>query len=254
MQELFRVHDFPEGSRYTIIGYADTSHNSRYNLDLSHQRAEQVKALLITQGVEASRIETAGRGEANVAAEKARRVDVFLEQEEEEPKYLRMDYGHTRGFPPVGVPSTLIVEDLRGDSIREIRRCEPFCDLIVRADDSLRFVTAHEGYQGASVVISSDRYRKYTVERDTNAFTWRMINWEIAEIGDMQYIFLRGLKFNGRELDLAASAPALKEAQEIIEARPFPHYLIELILPQEARYTTAEVEEAYKAKALADYL
>lgn len=40
----------------------------------------------------------------------------------------------------------------------------------------------------------------------------------------------------------------------MVESRPFPHYSVELILPQEARYTTAEVEEVYKAKALADYL
>ena len=44
-------------------GYADTTGNSEANLTLSQHRADSVKAYLVSQGIDPSRIITAGRGE-----------------------------------------------------------------------------------------------------------------------------------------------------------------------------------------------
>jgi OOP family OmpA-OmpF porin len=45
------------------IGHADRLGSKKYNQKLSVRRAEAVKAYLVTQGIEASRIRTEGRGE-----------------------------------------------------------------------------------------------------------------------------------------------------------------------------------------------
>jgi OOP family OmpA-OmpF porin len=54
-----------------ITGYTDNVGNAAKNIKLSQKRAEAVKADLVSKGVEASRIKTAGLGQANpVAANK----------------------------------------------------------------------------------------------------------------------------------------------------------------------------------------
>jgi outer membrane protein OmpA-like peptidoglycan-associated protein len=54
--------------RVRIEGYTDSSGDSTANLALSRQRAEAVRDALVAAGVKASRIEVAGRGEANPVA------------------------------------------------------------------------------------------------------------------------------------------------------------------------------------------
>jgi outer membrane protein OmpA-like peptidoglycan-associated protein len=73
--------------RVRIEGYTDSSGDSTANLALSRQRAEAVRDALVAAGVKASRIEVAGRGEADPVASndseagraRNRRVVVTLE-------------------------------------------------------------------------------------------------------------------------------------------------------------------------------
>ena len=75
---------------------ADTTGADKYNAELGQKRAERVKAILVSEGVEAARISTASRGEAEaVGDQKAvsgysqgydRRVDVVLKGVVHAPK------------------------------------------------------------------------------------------------------------------------------------------------------------------------
>ena len=61
-----------------LYGYADRRGDEDYNLALSEKRAEQVKHYLLSQGVQAVQIETAGYGEAQpVAAQQTWENDFF---------------------------------------------------------------------------------------------------------------------------------------------------------------------------------
>ena len=51
-----------------IFGYTDSSGSDDYNLKLSEQRAASVKTYLVSKGINASRINTVGRGEADPIA------------------------------------------------------------------------------------------------------------------------------------------------------------------------------------------
>ncbi|HEV2080348.1 MAG TPA: OmpA family protein [Allosphingosinicella sp.] len=53
-------------SHIQVVGHADSSGSSAYNLRLSHRRAKSVEAALIAKGFPKQRIVTAGRGESNV--------------------------------------------------------------------------------------------------------------------------------------------------------------------------------------------
>ncbi len=55
----------PRIEMITITGYTDRIGSSTYNMKLSQQRADAVRAYLIEQGVSAGRIETKGMGSAN---------------------------------------------------------------------------------------------------------------------------------------------------------------------------------------------
>jgi len=71
-----------------LEGHADSDYRSDYNLELSRQRAEVVKQLLVTSGFDVNRIKVAGFGETSPRShekslsDKAqnRRVDIFLLQ------------------------------------------------------------------------------------------------------------------------------------------------------------------------------
>lgn len=51
--------------RVAVIGHADRAGDSEYNRQLSAQRAQAVKDVLVAQGIPADRIDTAARGEAD---------------------------------------------------------------------------------------------------------------------------------------------------------------------------------------------
>jgi OOP family OmpA-OmpF porin len=53
------------GVNVRIDGYTDSSGSAAYNLQLSERRAKAVRSYLISQGVDADRLETQGFGEAN---------------------------------------------------------------------------------------------------------------------------------------------------------------------------------------------
>jgi OOP family OmpA-OmpF porin len=53
----------------TIVGYTDKIGSSTYNQKLSVQRAESVKAYLVSKGVPSSRLQAVGKGEADPVVE-----------------------------------------------------------------------------------------------------------------------------------------------------------------------------------------
>ncbi len=55
-----------EGADVVVIGHTDRAGTDAYNDRLSHERAGQIKALLVARGMDVSRIRTAGRGEREV--------------------------------------------------------------------------------------------------------------------------------------------------------------------------------------------
>ena len=57
-------HPYLQGYRFLIVGHTDGKGNREYNLKLSQQRAEAIRAALISPfGIPASRIEAVGLGE-----------------------------------------------------------------------------------------------------------------------------------------------------------------------------------------------
>lgn len=55
------LHDSPE-LRISLVGHTDNIGSEKFNLRLSQHRAETMKAYLVSRGVDASRISTAGKG------------------------------------------------------------------------------------------------------------------------------------------------------------------------------------------------
>jgi OOP family OmpA-OmpF porin len=77
-------HPYLQGYRFLIVGHTDAKGNREYNLKLSQQRADAIRAALINPfGISASRIEAVGLGEeqllkpANPEAAENRRVQLI---------------------------------------------------------------------------------------------------------------------------------------------------------------------------------
>lgn len=79
------MHNYPD-RKVTIVGYTDSTGSAGLNARLSQARADAVREALVAQGIDASRIETTGRGPANpIASNKTktgrqqnRRVEVAI--------------------------------------------------------------------------------------------------------------------------------------------------------------------------------
>lgn len=70
LDELARVlNENKQIDSVTINGYADRLGSEKYNLNLSQRRADAVKAFLVKQGVDVSRINAVGKGEADPVVE-----------------------------------------------------------------------------------------------------------------------------------------------------------------------------------------
>jgi outer membrane protein OmpA-like peptidoglycan-associated protein len=75
-------------ARLMIVGHTDNTGSDAVNNPLSVERAHSVRDYLVTRGVAASRVETAGRGEREPIADNAteagraknRRVEIFLRE------------------------------------------------------------------------------------------------------------------------------------------------------------------------------
>jgi OOP family OmpA-OmpF porin len=59
-----KMKQFPQVEIVLLTGHADRIGTEAYNMKLSQRRADAVKAYLVTQGVDANRIETAAKGES----------------------------------------------------------------------------------------------------------------------------------------------------------------------------------------------
>jgi OOP family OmpA-OmpF porin len=58
-----------ETFRFSVEGHTDSVGSESYNTALSNQRAEAVRAYLLTQGVPADRLDVVGRGESSPVAD-----------------------------------------------------------------------------------------------------------------------------------------------------------------------------------------
>lgn len=59
-----KMKQYPQVEAILVTGHADRIGTDSYNQNLSERRAEAVKAYLVSQGIEASRIQTAAKGES----------------------------------------------------------------------------------------------------------------------------------------------------------------------------------------------
>ena len=69
IEQLTACPDFP----FSVEGYTDSSGAEAYNLGLSNRRADAVRDYLVNGGVDESRLETLGRGEADPLGDNATR-------------------------------------------------------------------------------------------------------------------------------------------------------------------------------------
>ena len=62
---ISKMKEDPQDEVVVVTGYTDRIGSQQYNLKLSQRRADAVKAYMVEQGIDGSRIETAARGEAD---------------------------------------------------------------------------------------------------------------------------------------------------------------------------------------------
>jgi len=69
LKEIAKVLTDNPDIKIKIVGYTDSDGDDKYNLDLSKRRAAAVKNVLVSEfGIDASRIETDGKGETEPVA------------------------------------------------------------------------------------------------------------------------------------------------------------------------------------------
>jgi outer membrane protein OmpA-like peptidoglycan-associated protein len=79
------IKKYPD-AKISLVGHTDSVGSDAYNLKLSERRAESVKDYLVKHGIDAARIQTSGRGEAEPVGDNAtekgrfenRRVEVLI--------------------------------------------------------------------------------------------------------------------------------------------------------------------------------
>ena len=62
---ISKMKEDPQDEVVVVTGYTDRIGSQQYNMKLSQRRADSVKAYMVEQGIDGSRIETAARGEAD---------------------------------------------------------------------------------------------------------------------------------------------------------------------------------------------
>jgi OOP family OmpA-OmpF porin len=62
---IVKMQEYPKDEVVVITGYTDRIGSEEYNMKLAQRRADSVKAYMVDQGVDGSRIETAAKGEAD---------------------------------------------------------------------------------------------------------------------------------------------------------------------------------------------
>lgn len=60
-----KMKEYPKDEVVVVTGYTDRIGSETYNMKLSQRRADSVKAYMVDQGIDGSRIETAARGKAD---------------------------------------------------------------------------------------------------------------------------------------------------------------------------------------------
>lgn len=62
---ISKMKEDPQDEVVVVTGYTDRIGSPQYNMKLSQRRADSVKAYMVEQGIDGSRIETSARGEAD---------------------------------------------------------------------------------------------------------------------------------------------------------------------------------------------
>jgi outer membrane protein OmpA-like peptidoglycan-associated protein len=96
------------GTEVLIVGHTDNVGSDAYNLTLSQRRAESAKSYLVSMGIPAERIRTAGRGESEPiapnetpdGAQRNRRVEIAIFASQQYRDQILREYGRGGATTP----------------------------------------------------------------------------------------------------------------------------------------------------------